>query len=200
MQSVTIAFISTITFCSKLYGADVSLQIDPEDSHPVTVTFSDEAITVYYPDGKKQVLLDKQALGKALFAEHNNQDSGDLLFSKDFNQDGYKDLAVHVGKDKRGLHHEYQFFYWNHTKSTFDLGQVFVNPQLEKGFLIEHVYGYLYRKNRYRWNNYHFQLHSKLTMLDEKRTEVTFYQSGKAVKTLTVASEKVDEVTNSWDD
>ncbi len=180
-----ITFTALIFYFSLSYSADSSFLYYPETSFPVSVEISDMDVVAHYPDGSKQFLWDKDFLKE----EH---------IIEDYNFDGYKDLAILLNKDKRGLHSEYQIFYWNQAEKKLKQGKSFVNPLIEGGFLTESYYGYLHYKNRYRWNSYYLQIHSRLTMLDEDKTEITFFQGGKAVKKIIVASERVNKVLESW--
>ena len=181
-----IIFTTLIFYSSFSYAADFPFVYYPEALFPVSVELSDNDVTVHYPDGSKQFLWDKDVLKKDHIIE-------------DYNFDGYKDLAILLNKDKRGLHSEYQLYYWNQAEKRLKEGKSFVNPLIEDGFLTESFYGYTYYKNRYTWNSYYLQIHSRLTILDEINTEITFFQGGRAVKKIKVASDKVDEVLESWD-
>lgn len=170
-----------VFFGFPAHGVDISIPYSPEGSTSVSVVLSSNHVSAHYSDGRRQFLL-SQGISKS-----------DLLLN-DFNFDGYKDLSIKIATDKGGLHSEYQFFYWNHDSKRFVIAGVFVNPQIEGVFLVEYFYGYNFSKKRYQWNANEFQIHSQLTQLDERQTEVIFYHEAKAVKSMVLDSKKLTKL------
>ena len=181
-----VILIALIYYSSFTYGAGFPLVYNPEPSFPVLIGLSNKGVVANYTDETEQTLYDNTALREGHKIE-------------DYNFDGYKDLAIFLGSDKRGLHSEYQFYYWNHVKKKLRKGKVFVNPQIENGFLIEYFYGYFHHKVRYKWIFPYQQMHSKLTLLEDDLTELIFFINGKAVKSQIVPSISAEKVLSPWD-
>lgn len=184
----SVLFLFFILNTSLLYAKELPFSYSPTTSPLVEIKILKNKVLASYPNGSIQELWNETPLK-------------DNHLIRDFNFDGYKDLAIRVAVDKIGRNSEYQIFYWNNNKMVLEKGQVLVNPRIQSGFIIESILAYIPYELRYRWESSSLQKHSKLTAIgeDQAQTEIVFFENNKEVRKVIVPTYEIEEAIIDWD-
>ena len=189
-----------LAFCSYLYAeSELSSDINsypfkfkPTTNIELIVTKVNDSIFVTYPNGNRQKI---KTLENSIWSSPG--------ITKDFNFDGYTDLAIVVAVNPRGLNESYAIFLWDNEKKRLKEARNIVNPSIEKKqYLVENAYftgsmceqvnkPICNNKILYKWKGGQLDIFASLAPLKENRTKISFYKNGKVVKIIVVPDEDI---------